>query len=518
MPVSKWTTLARQCLHRRLSVQQFGHLLQAHHGEIGARCLFDALVDCRESFCPPGDPLISLYIYHLGSTGFITISDTLLVLTKRWNDAKGQLSQDVLACYNQTLQDLTMVMISPKYKLEVSEARVALSISSRWLSALARQASREDAERTGVEYSGAVESLAFFVASLAATDAGLEALSPTVATKKEELDGSMKDLRASMRQALELCLPLYSVLSSQLMERINTVLKHISLLDDGPPQDGNTSAQASEIQALQFQVSIAESQLVASKAGSILFLGALLLTSSTIDDGTAVNWLSSRHHNDYQAMFSDIFITSFTLLKCQNSTPRQSLCMQQCQVFIQNKLPALLSMISATSFNSFSTEQTITDAWHQIMPLLSEHDLLSVGAHFLHVCSLVHLLPGQMVSQLVGNETLLKGLSKGLYTKDGLIEQVNSNHARGPKLVEELIRGDGSAGFISQAIVEVRRSMKCRTWTDGAPDHAQLLPKQRDPVPQRSRQCHYTQTGCNQLHCTLHSSIRLLESAVQPLG
>jgi hypothetical protein len=184
------------------------------------------------------------------------------------------------------------------------------------------------------------------------------------------------------------------------------------------------------------------------------------LTGSTIDDGTAVNWLSSRHHNDYQAMFSDIFITSFTLLKCQSSTPTRSLCMQQCQVFIQNKLPALLSMISATSFNSFSTEQTITDAWHQIMPLLSEHDLLSVGAHFLHVCSLVHLLPGQMVSQLVGNETLLKGLSKGLYNKDGLIEQVNSNHARGPKLVEELIRGDGSAGFISQAIVEVSGSMK----------------------------------------------------------
>ncbi|EXJ64796.1 hypothetical protein A1O7_01134 [Cladophialophora yegresii CBS 114405] len=458
MTVSKWTAIARQCLRRRISVQQFGDLLQAHDGEIAVRRLFDALVDCRESFCAPGDPLVSLYIDHLGSTGAISVSDALLVLTKRWNNAKGQLSQDVVACYNQTVQDLTMIMIGPKYKLEASEARVALSLSSRWLSAVARQASREDGERTGLEYNATVESLAFFVASLAATDAGLEALSPNVTSKREGLDGPLSDLRASMRQAFELCLPLYSVLSSQLVERINTVLKHISLLDGGRPQESNMSTQASEIQALQFQVSIAESQLVASKAGTMLFLSSLLLTSSTIDDGTAVNWLSSRHHNDYQAMFSDIFTTSFAILKCQNSTPRQNLCMQQCQIFIQNKLPALLSMISATSFNGFSTEQAISDAWHQVVPLLSEHDLLAIGAHFLHVCSLIHLLPGQMVSQLVGNEDLLKGLSKGLYTKDGLVERVNSNHARGPKLVEELIRGDGSAGFISQAIVEIMHS------------------------------------------------------------
>lgn len=129
--------------------------------------------------------------------------------------------------------------------------------------------------------------------------------------------------------------------------------------------------------------------------------------------------------------------------------------MQQCQIFIQNKLPALLSMISSASFNSFSTEQAITEAWQQVAPLLSDQHLLSIGANFLHICSLVHLLPGSAAAKLVGNEDLLKGLSKGLYTKDVLVDQVTSNPARGPKLVEELIRADGSAGFISQAIVEV---------------------------------------------------------------
>ncbi len=457
MAVTKWMTIARQCLLRRVSVQEFSDLLESYSGKLEGRRLFNALVDCRESFCPPGDPLISLYIDQLSIIGAIDISDALHILTKRWNGSKGHLSQNGLLCHSHTIQDLTMIVVSPKYKLDASQARVVFLISSRWLSSLARQASREQTDPTGLEYGGTIESLAFFLASLAATEPGLEALSPTVATGREGIDRSTKDMRTSLRQAFELCLSLYSILSSQLMERINTVLKHISLLDDGQSQSGNASAQASELQALQFQVSIAESQLVASKAGTTLFIENLLLSGSTIDDGTAVNWLSSRHQNDYQAMFTDILTASFSILKAQSLAPRRSLCAQQCQIFIPNKLPALLSMISATSFNSFNTEQAINEAWQQIGPQLSDQKLLSTGAHFLHVCSLVHLLPAQTVSQLLGSEDLLKGLSKGLYTKDVLVDQVNSSHARGPKLVEELARGDGSAGFISQAIVEVRQ-------------------------------------------------------------
>jgi hypothetical protein len=431
-------------------------LLQFHEGSSGPEQLFGALVDCRQSFCSPGDPLVSLYIDTLGASGSLILSNALLVLTKRWNDAKGQLSQDGLVCYNQTLQDLTMIVVSPKHKFKTSEAPLSLAISSRWLFYLARQASRETASLGDLELGRTVESLAFFVASLAATDAGLEALSLAVGPKGEEVGDSVKNMRTAVRQAFELCLPLYAILPSQLIERINTIIKHINLLDNSSSQNDNNSAQASELQAIQFQVSIAESQLVASKAGTMLFLSNLLFTCSTIDDSTVVNWLSSRHHNDYQVMLGDLLTGSFLILKSQASVSKRSLCLEQCRIFIQCKLPALLSMISVTSFNSFNTEQAITETWHHVMPLLSDENLLSIGAHFLHVCSLLHLIPGQSVSQLVGNEELLRGFGKGLYTKDVLVDQVNSNHARGPKLVEELIRGDGSAGFISQAIVEVR--------------------------------------------------------------
>lgn len=77
------------------------------------------------------------------------------------------------------------------------------------------------------------------------------------------------------------------------------------------------------------------------------------------------------------------------------------------------------------------------------------------GFRFLHTCSLHHLMTQQAAAQLIGNDELLSRMSKGLYTKDDLFAQVHSNHTRGPKLVDELVRSDGSAGSISQAVVEV---------------------------------------------------------------
>lgn len=61
----------------------------------------------------------------------------------------------------------------------------------------------------------------------------------------------------------------------------------------------------------------------------------------------------------------------------------------------------------------------------------------------------------QTTNQLIGSEEVTTSFSKGLYSKDDLVTQVISNHSRGPKLIEELVRSDGSAGSLSQAIVEV---------------------------------------------------------------
>jgi hypothetical protein len=216
----------------------------------------------------------------------VNLSDALLVLISRWNDAKLSHAQGVFDCYNQTLQDLTMIVVSPRYKTTANEARLALLLSARWLSSLARQASHQPEVSSSPDGNHVLESLAFFVASMAATDGGLEALADPEPSKKSTKGSPSQELRTFLRQALELCLPLYPILSGQLMERLNTVLKHVSLLDAGSSQPADSSARSSEIQALQFQVSIPDTQIVASKAATTLYLETMvrrILSNSIIE-------------------------------------------------------------------------------------------------------------------------------------------------------------------------------------------------------------------------------------------
>jgi hypothetical protein len=158
-------------------------------------------------------------------------------------------------------------------------------------------------------------------------------------------------------------------------------------------------------------------------------------------------------------MFIDLFTAAFHVLRTHGSSNDSDIRLEQCQIFIQSKLPVLLSMISASSFNSFNTDEAITDAWHQASPLLTSQVLLTTGYKCLHTCSLHHLISPQIAAQLIGSEELTASFSKGLYSKDDLVTQVISNHSRGPKLIEELVRSDGSAGSLSQAIVEVPKML-----------------------------------------------------------
>ncbi|KIW17898.1 hypothetical protein PV08_05093 [Exophiala spinifera] len=457
MAINRSRKLVRYCLSRRLSVQEFGSLLQEYRNEVDGKLLFNALVDCRISFCAPGDPLLSLYLEHVEITGILNVSTALLIIINKWNKSKESQSLHILECYSRLLQDFVMVILSPKFKASLDDVRASLELSSRWLASLAPQVSHElDGPMAKTHM---VEALAFLVASLASTTAGCEALAVTNSpdSVSRELPSRVQALRISVRQSLDLAQ--YSTLSSHLLSRINGVL---DVLNQDASLGGDSSAQLPDIRTMQFEARVPETHMVASRAATILHLTAMLSAGSTIDDGALVNYLCTRHQNDYQAVFTDLFILSFHILREQFSNTETTLCYQQCRVFLQNKLPSLLSMISASSFNGFDTEQTIVETWPLALGQLSTPELMSVGFRFIYICSLHRLVSHSTSIQLIGNDDSISGLSKGLYAKDDLVSQVISNHTRGPKLVEELIRSDGSAGSISHALVEIMHNY-CRT-------------------------------------------------------
>ncbi|KAK6369665.1 mediator complex subunit [Exophiala oligosperma] len=448
MAINKSRKLVRYCLSRRLSVQEFGSLLQLYRDELNGKLLFNALVDCRISFCAPGDPLLSLYVEHLGITGVVNVATALLIVINKWNKSRDPQNLHAMECYRRILQDIVMVILSPKYKACFDDIQASLQLSSRWLISLAPQVSHELDEYMATAKSHVVEALAFLVSSLASTAAGCEALSVTHTPDRvpREVSSSVIALRSSVRQSLDLAQ--YSALSSHLLNRINGVL---DVLNQDSSLSRDSAAQLTDIRTMQFEAHVPETHMIASRAATIVYLTAMLSSGSTIDDGALVNYLCTRH----QAVFSDVLVVSFHILRAQFSNTDTTLCYQQCRLFLQNKLPSLLSMISASSFNSFDTEQTIVETWALVLMELSNPDLVSVGSRFLYICSLHRLISHSSSLQLIGNEDIISGMSKGLYSKDDLVSQVTSNHVRGPKLVEELIRSDGSAGSISHALVEI---------------------------------------------------------------
>ena len=154
-------------------------------------------------------------------------------------------------------------------------------------------------------------------------------------------------------------------------------------------------------------------------------------------------------------MFLDITLASFQILRRSQTGSRSTLRFPQANLFVRNKLPAILATISGSSFGGLASEETLTSSWVQIRTEFTSSELLASGNHFLNICSLYHLLSPEAAHRLIGDQELVSIMPKALYSKDDLISQVNTNHSRLARLITELPTIDGSGSAISQAIVEL---------------------------------------------------------------
>ena len=154
-------------------------------------------------------------------------------------------------------------------------------------------------------------------------------------------------------------------------------------------------------------------------------------------------------------MFSDIMFASFQVLKKSQDGPQNGLRFPQTNLFIKNKLPSILATISGSSFGMLSAEQLITTSWDKVMADLNTPELIACGNHFLNICFLHHLIPAEFAHRLIDDPLMVSVLPQALYAKDDLVSQVNTNHSRLQKLVDEFPATHGNGPAISQAMVEL---------------------------------------------------------------
>lgn len=152
-------------------------------------------------------------------------------------------------------------------------------------------------------------------------------------------------------------------------------------------------------------------------------------------------------------MFNELLFASFdvTFKPLQADEP---LYQAQCRIYLHNKLPAVLALIAG--FELLPTEQYLQELWNDLSTMGST-DNLTAAKHFLHICTLHHLISPDAVQSLTGEDPNSTS-AKGLFPKQALVEQVKANPARGPRLIDELSKNDGNAGAIGQAVVDVVRN------------------------------------------------------------
>lgn len=166
---------------------------------------------------------------------------------------------------------------------------------------------------------------------------------------------------------------------------------------------------------------------------------------------------------DVDSLAIDLIVSSFDLLSCAMTRKDSSATLFVLKSFLINKVPLLLTTLSASMFGADHCSVCISQAMAHIdkdvfpsMALGVNGIVQDVREEFLFSCVLHSLLRSDNVQSLLG-ESLLSSPPdpSSRYTKEVLVDQCGSDSDRAIQLVDELEKLDGNGGAISLAIAEV---------------------------------------------------------------
>jgi mediator of RNA polymerase II transcription subunit 5 len=456
MAKSKWPQFLRQCLLQRTSGEEFAGLLTLMYAQskIAGPALIQLLLKCKTSFCAPNDPLILEYLQTVLSLALVSVSDLLIVLIHQWN--KFARTEDSQQNSTKQLEDATCLVTSligmiavNNLTLSIKEAKKSLVLCSRWLSSVAKWISKDPSRASKNTVMAFVESCGMLLVGIASSDVGISVLDDCKSTNPVEHAEPVN----SIQKAIYSSLPLLPTASQGLHLRLEAVLRHVSQPRSKDHNDASTQ------DALNFQNGVIDGPIVASRASLYLYLDSLRCSCGTIDDSRLLSFMNARHSTDHAMMFTDLVAASFDVLQRAHTRERNRQSLDRWCSFVVNKLPALLSVISASSFGSFSTEDTLKTGLQFVNPDFASpylsRSLSTVKTKFVQVCASYRLLPNSNVSMVVGTPEVDLSHSPALYSKDDLVSQMKSSQSKAAKLLKDLESLDGNAANIAGAVVEV---------------------------------------------------------------
>jgi mediator of RNA polymerase II transcription subunit 5 len=233
--------------------------------------------------------------------------------------------------------------------------------------------------------------------------------------------------------------------------------------------------------ALQLE-SIPDLAIVNNRASLFIFLSSLvrlpnicsvyvltwqLFARPIADDIFIIQYLQAKYkvnmQFDVETLAVDLILSSFDLLSCAMTRKEPSSTLFVLKSFLINKVPIILTTLSASMFPPDSTEVCVGQAMAQVdkelfpsMAIGGKSILQDLREEFLFSCVLHSLLRAENVQGLLGEPPLSSPPDPmSRYTKEGLVDQCTNDSEKAVQLVDELEKLDGNGGAISLALAEV---------------------------------------------------------------
>lgn len=263
MARSQVSVLVRQCLHQRISPQEFVELLNlaSKKWNVTGTEISVNLIGAAFDFCSDNDPLVSGYVQAVLNAQRIQISEFLAVLILRWQNAGKNAAPDMLD-QSQLLAVLVndLSIVASSMTLSELEVRKCMTVGARWLKALFDVAAGSDFKHSANQTNMLVSACAVFLITMMSIPAGVLLLKAT--------DDDRDDvLNSAIRQAIDGSMDTFPDISMQLLGEAQ---KHPALMDSSVPESDN--AQAAEMAAMQFSNNVHDAPNIASRLATYIYL------------------------------------------------------------------------------------------------------------------------------------------------------------------------------------------------------------------------------------------------------
>ncbi|KAI9658537.1 MAG: mediator complex subunit [Trizodia sp. TS-e1964] len=213
---------------------------------------------------------------------------------------------------------------------------------------------------------------------------------------------------------------------------------------------------------------IIDSPGINSRAGPYIFLNSLFVGRPMTDDGVILSYMHSRYKGDISTLTIDLVTASFDTLSNAMFRNESAQALFLLRSFVVNKLPVLISTLSASMFPPLTPGFCITQALNHVDPqafpsFSSFFDNLNDGGvftfdvrqEFLFGCCLHELIPESSIEILLGEIPMQTLPAVGKYIKEQLVLQCQTDPERIEGLLGEIDGMTGNAGAVAGAITEV---------------------------------------------------------------